>query len=51
MALGFAIFWKSLGFDHPNTQSVRDNYITLLQSMGLSEPEIQAKLLAIQPPT
>ena len=51
MARSFAVFKKSLGLEHPNTQSVRDNYITLLQSMGLSEPEIQAKLLAIQPPT
>ena len=51
MAPGFAIFWKSLGFDHSNTQSVRYNYITLFQAMGLPEPEIQAKLLALQPPT
>jgi tetratricopeptide (TPR) repeat protein len=51
MARGFAIFWQSLGLDHPNTQSVRDNYIALLQAMGLSEPEIQAKLQALQPPT
>ena len=51
MALGFAIFWKSLGFDHPNTQSVRGNYIALLQALGLSEPVIQAKLQALQPPT
>jgi hypothetical protein len=51
MARGFAVFWKSLGFDHPNTQSVRRNYITLLQEMGLSKPEIQAKLQALQPPT
>jgi tetratricopeptide (TPR) repeat protein len=51
MARGFAVFWQSLGFDHPNTQSVRGNYITLLQAMGLSEPEIQAKLQALQPPT
>jgi hypothetical protein len=51
MALGFAVFWKSLGFDHPNTQSVRRNYIALLQEMGLPEPEIQAKLQALQPPT
>jgi hypothetical protein len=47
----FAIFRKILGLDHPNTQSVRDNYIALLQAMGLSEPEIQAKLQALQPPT
>ena len=51
MARGFAVFWQSLGLDHPNTQSVKDNYITLLQQMGLPEPEIQAKLQALQPPT
>jgi tetratricopeptide (TPR) repeat protein len=51
MARGFAVFWKSLGLDHPNTQSVRRNYIALLQEMGLPEPEIQAKLQALQPPT
>jgi tetratricopeptide (TPR) repeat protein len=51
MARGFAVFWQSLGFDHPNTQSVGGNYITLLQAMGHSEPEIQAKLQALQPPT
>jgi hypothetical protein len=50
MARGFAIFWKSLGLDHPNTQSLRGNYIDLLLEMGLSEPEIQAKLQALQPP-
>jgi tetratricopeptide (TPR) repeat protein len=47
MARGFAIFWKCLGFDHPNTKSVGDNYIALLQEMGLPEPEIQAKLQAL----
>jgi hypothetical protein len=51
MARGFAVFWQSLGLDHPNTQSVRDNYIALLQAMGLSEPEIQAKLQTLQLPT
>ena len=51
MARGFAVFWQSLGLDHPNTQSVKDNYIALLQAMGLPEPEIQAKLQALQPPT
>jgi tetratricopeptide (TPR) repeat protein len=51
MARGFAVFWQSLGFDHPNTQSVGGNYIALLQALGLSEPEIQAKLQALQPPT
>jgi len=51
MARGFAVFWQSLGFDHPNTQTVVGNYIALLQAMGLPEPEIQAKLQALQPPT
>jgi hypothetical protein len=51
MARGFAVFWKSLGLDHPNTQSVGGNYIALLQALGLSEIEIQAKLQALQPPT
>jgi tetratricopeptide (TPR) repeat protein len=51
MALGFAVFWQSLGLDHPNTQSVGGNYIALLQAMGLPEPEIQAKLQALRPPT
>jgi len=47
----FAVSWKSLGFDHPNTQSLGGSYITLLRAMGLSEPEIQAKLQSLQPPT
>jgi hypothetical protein len=55
MARGFAVFWQSLGLDHPNTQSVRGNYIALLKAMGLCEPEIQAKLQAklqaLLPPT
>jgi tetratricopeptide (TPR) repeat protein len=51
MGRAFAIFWMSLGLDHPNTQKVRVNYITLLQAMGLPEPEIQAKLQALQSPT
>jgi hypothetical protein len=50
MARGFAVL-KSLGFDHPKTQSMRGNYIALLQAMGLAEPEIQAKLQSLQPPT
>jgi tetratricopeptide (TPR) repeat protein len=50
MARGFAVL-KSLGFDHPKTQSMRGNYIALLQAMSLAEPEIQAKLQALQSPT
>ncbi len=51
MGRAFVIFWKSLGLDRPNTQTLRGIYITLLQAMGLSDPEIQAKLQALQPPT
>jgi tetratricopeptide (TPR) repeat protein len=51
MTRGFVVFWKSLGLDHPNTQSAGGNYIALLQAMGLAEPEIQAKLQALQHPT
>jgi tetratricopeptide (TPR) repeat protein len=51
MRRAFGIFWNSLGLDHPNTQTVRGNYITLLQKMGLSESAIQAKVLALKPPT
>jgi tetratricopeptide (TPR) repeat protein len=46
MARGFAVL-KSLAFDHPKTQSMRGNYIALLQDLGLSEPEIQAKIQAL----
>ena len=51
MARCFTVFRQSLGLDHPNTQSVGGNYIALLQAMALPEPEIQAKLQALQPPT
>jgi len=44
-----AFQWQ--GYQHPNLEAGVDNYITLLQEMGLSEPEIQAKLQALQPPT
>jgi tetratricopeptide (TPR) repeat protein len=46
MARGFAVL-KSLAFDHPKTLSMRGNYIALLQDLGLSEPEIQAKIQAL----
>jgi hypothetical protein len=49
MARAVAISW-SFGSDHPNTQTVRGNYIALLQDMGLPDPEIQAKLQALQLP-
>jgi tetratricopeptide (TPR) repeat protein len=45
------IAFQRQGYQHPNLEAGVGNYITLLQSMGLSEPEIQAKLQALQPPT
>jgi hypothetical protein len=32
------------GYQHPNLQTVINNYITLLQVQGLSEEAIQAKI-------
>jgi tetratricopeptide (TPR) repeat protein len=45
------IAFQRHGYQHPNLEAGVDNYITLLQEIGLSEPEIQAKLQALQPPT
>ena len=45
------IAFQRQGYQHPNLEAGVGNYITLLKSMGLSEPEIQAKLQALQPPT
>jgi tetratricopeptide (TPR) repeat protein len=45
------IAFQRQGYQHPNLEAGVDNYITLLQEIGLSEPEIQAKLQALQPPT
>ncbi len=45
------IAFQRQGYQHPNLEAGVGNYITLLQEMGLCEPEIQAKLLALQPPT
>jgi tetratricopeptide (TPR) repeat protein len=45
------IAFQRQGYRHPNLEAGVDNYITLLQEMGLAEPEIQAKLQALQPPT
>jgi tetratricopeptide (TPR) repeat protein len=45
------IAFQRQGYQHPNLEAGVGNYITLLQEMGLSEPEIQAKLQALQPPT
>ncbi len=45
------IAFQRQGYQHPSLEAGVGNYITLLQAMGLSEPEIQAKLQALQPPT
>jgi tetratricopeptide (TPR) repeat protein len=45
------IAFQRHGYQHPNLEAGVDNYITLLQEMGISEPEIQAKLKVLQPPT
>jgi tetratricopeptide (TPR) repeat protein len=45
------IAFQRQGYQHPSLEAGVGNYITLLQSMGLPEPEIQAKLQALQPPT
>jgi len=45
------IAFQRQGYQHPNLEAGVGNYITLLEEMGLSEPEIQAKLQALQPPS
>ena len=45
------IAFQRQGYQHPNLETCVGNYITLLQEIGLAEPEIQAKLQALQPPT
>ena len=35
------------GYQHPNLQTVINNYITLLQVQGLSEEAIQAKIASL----
>jgi hypothetical protein len=47
MRRALAIFGKSLGPDHPRTETVRDNYALLLRAMGKSEAEIQAAIEAV----
>jgi tetratricopeptide (TPR) repeat protein len=50
-SLEILIACSNQGYQHPNLEAGLSNYITLLQAMGLSEPEIQAKLQALQHPT
>jgi hypothetical protein len=37
----------TLGFDHPNTQTIGNNYVFLLQQMGKSEEEIEIILSSL----
>lgn len=45
------IAFQRQGYQHPNLEAGVGKYIALLQAMGLSEPEIQTKRQALQPPT
>ena len=44
MRRALAIFTISLGHTHPSTLTVRRNYERLLQTMGMSPPEIRRRL-------
>jgi hypothetical protein len=39
------------GFQHPNLEAGLQNYLNLLNIMGLPESEIQAKLQSLLPPS
>jgi hypothetical protein len=47
MRRAFEIFLSSLGAHHPNTVKVRDNYISLLESIGCSAEEIKSRWEAL----
>jgi hypothetical protein len=47
MRRAFVIFLSSLGFDHPNSQTILENYIEILQDQGLSEEAIKPKLTSL----
>jgi len=44
------IAFSQQGFQHPNLEVGLANYLSLLQVLGLTESEIQAKLKSLQPP-
>ena len=44
MRRALTIFLKSLGPDHPNSQLVAGNYISLLHSLGHTDAEITESL-------
>jgi hypothetical protein len=46
----YLVSLKNLGSDHPTTLAVKHEYILILQGAGLSDPEIQARLDAYNPP-
>ena len=48
-ALAILLAFSKQGHEHPHLRVIGRNYITLLQSMGLSEDAIQAKLKALLP--
>jgi hypothetical protein len=45
----YLIFLQSLGPQHPNTQTLQNNYTALLQAMGRSQEEITAALRRMAP--
>ena len=46
MRRALAIFIDTLGQEHPNSRTVQENYILLLQAMGRTEEEISDGLAA-----
>ncbi|TFH54038.1 MAG: tetratricopeptide repeat protein [Methanothrix sp.] len=44
MRRAFLIFKQSLGMQHPNTQTILNNYKILLQTMGRSGKDIRSDL-------
>jgi hypothetical protein len=44
MRRALTIFLRSLGPDHPNSQLVASNYITLLEDLGHTEAQITESL-------
>ncbi len=49
-ALGILISFSEQGYQHPSLEAGLSNYGSLLQAMGLTELEIEAKLISLQPP-
>jgi pimeloyl-ACP methyl ester carboxylesterase len=47
MRRALAVFIDSLGPEHPNSYTVAENYVSLLQAMGKTEDEINDTLVAV----